>query len=237
MQCFITYLLAIFSAVVLIAAIGDATALPLPIAAGIDTHEDGLQPIFVARAGHKASKKASSSKARGKQPAAGPPGPPAHQTLRPLRGGQPLRQDGPRAWAVDPTSRWKVADKKDQAFLDPNSKAGTGDTLRKSLQLEKVAGTSHLPLYGQDKKDESDNDKDIRKMTTGRRIDRQGNQSNEQDFNVQAQTNGENSRSFAACVGWKECGADHHDILDGLQQSAQEGATVHLVSQDWRPQE
>ena len=170
MHCFITYLLAIFSAVVLIAAIGDATALPLPIAAGIDTHEDGLQPIFVARAGHKASKKASSSKARGKQPAAGPPGPPAHQTLRPLRGGQPLRQDGPRAWAVDPTSRWKVADKKDQAFLDPNSKADTGDTLRKSLQLEKVAGTSHLPLYGQDKKDESDNDKGDRKMTTGRRI-------------------------------------------------------------------
>jgi hypothetical protein len=93
-------------------------------------------------------------------------------------------------------------------------------------------------LYGQEADGfESTDLEKTKTMKSGSRLDRQGGQNKDQEFNVQAQTNGRHPTTFAACVGWKECGADRTDVLKGLQESARQQETVHLVSPNWTPQE
>lgn len=228
---FAFHLFAAFFAVQLYALVGSALALPIP--ALNSAYASQPQSVVSVHTLHKRTKKPSG---KGKKSVTGPPGPPSHLAPRPLANGQPLRPNGPHAYLTKPLGQFKQADKHEKAFLGPESKIDGGKMLHASLQNFDRGGARSI--YAQSKAGLQYNAHEhIHPLMNGNRIDRQGGHSKDQEFNIQAQTNGDDSISFAAAIGWKGSLANSEDVHKGLQASAREGATVHLVSPDWIPPE
>ena len=118
-------------------------------------------------------------------------------------------------------------------FLDPYSKADDGKDMLAGVGTFGNAGPG--PLYTENGKGVPVDKDATSSQSKGNRIDNQGNVGQDQIFNIQAQTNGGKSTTFATCIGWSDCGANAGDIVAGLQASAEHQAVVHLVSQGWRP--
>ena len=234
MKLLSVFLLVFVAASLLLLDAENASAAPIAIRQSVSK---AIAPqVLSVRSGRNAS---SSSKKKGKGRAPPAPAPPVpspakvrpdeDQHPRPTNTGASTRPGAPEALLVDKNSRWAEADKAKTNFLDPDSKHRNGKTF--IAEVGKAGGRDPRLLYVEDGKGKQKSSS--QGLAHGYRIDNQGHHSKDQDFNVQAQTNGEDPTTFAACVGWKDCGWDAHDIIAGLQASAQNQATVHLV----RPQD
>ena len=163
------HFLAIFSALLLHAAVHSALASPIP--AGDSANRSLTQSILFARANHKSSKKPSAGPSGGKKVSTGPPGPGKNITPRPLNDGEAFRPGGPLAYAAKLKGSWKKANKQERAFLDPESKPGNGKMFNQALQG--FGRQNGRTLYSQDADGNESNKKGKSKSTTtGSRIDR-----------------------------------------------------------------
>jgi len=67
-----------------------------------------------------------------------------------------------------------------------------------------------------------------KKQPNGFRVDNQGNMGPGMDFNIQAQKNGDDSETFATCIGETNCGANPLEKSAALQFSAKHESPVQL---------
>ena len=230
MKLLSVFLLVFVAASLLLLDAENASAAPIAIRQSVSK---AIAPqVLSVRSGRNAS---SSSKKKGKGRAPPAPAPPVPSPAkvrpdedhhpRPTNTGASTRPGAPEALLVDKNSRWAEVDKKMMNFLHPAGKADGGKVFID--KIGKAGAGSGGTLYSEDNKGVPATKNE--RQDKGYRIDNQGNPGTNQIFNVQAQTNGGDPTTFAACVGWKDCGADADDIIGGLKASAQNHAPVHLV--------